>query len=803
MSRIKDYQPQVIETALQQQWQEKKTYSVSEITEKDKFYCLAMFPYPSGNLHMGHVRNYTIADVIARYQRMLGKNVLQAIGWDAFGLPAENAAIKHNISPAKWTYENIATMKQQLRCLGFAYDWQREITTCDEKYYKWEQWLLIQLYKKGLLYRKQAVVNWDPVDKTVLANEQVVDGKGWRSGAKIERRKTQQWFLKITAYANELLADIKQLDWPNQVVSMQKNWIGKSSGTKIIFKTIDKIYNDIIVFTTRVDTLFGVTFIAIATEHPLAIQLAQKNSQIATFCNECKNIKTAEADLATIDKKGIDSGLKVIHPLTQEKISVWIVNYVLADYSYGAVMSVPAHDQRDLMFAQKYHLNIKEVIAYQDKQNNDEILINSQEFSHLDSQQARKKITAKLTKLKLGNTEIQYRLRDWGISRQRFWGTPLPFIHCKKCGIVASPILPVKLTTNHQRNPQDYQTTCPKCHSDATRDMDTLDTFIESAWYYARFACPQQHNKILDQKVNYWLPVDHYIGGIEHAVMHLLYARFINKVLRDLGLVQHDEPFKKLLTQGMVLNNGSKMSKSKGNTVSPISLLNKYGADTLRFFVIFAAPATQSLEWSDSGVEGSWRFINKVWRFFMQQQDIIKNKQYDLPNNLTADIKIYWQEINLLLQQASSDLNDSRLNTVASATMKLLIILQNVAKLSVSKVKNQVIYHGAKILLLILQVLTPHISTYLLKQLYNIKNIDDIKWPNVDLKACQADIIKMIIQINGKKRSIIEVAKNITQQELEKILLQDKTIQKFLLNKNIIKKIFVPQRMLNFVVRNE
>ena len=620
-----EYNAAVIEKEAQEYWDQNNSFVVVEDTSKEKYFCLSMLPYPSGRLHMGHVRNYSIGDVISRYQKMLGKNVMQPIGWDAFGLPAENAAIKNQVPPAGWTYENIKHMKEQLVELGFGYDWSRELATCHPEYYRWEQWFFVKLFEKGLVYKKKAVVNWDPVDQTVLANEQVVEGCGWRSGAPVEKKEISQWYMKITDYAEELLADIQKLDgWPDAVKMMQTNWIGKSVGLDIKFKLNE--LEALTVYTTRPDTLLGVTYLAIAAEHPLAIQAGKDNNEIQTFLEECKKMETAEAAIETMEKKGVDSGLTCIHPITGESTPIWIANFVLMGYGTGAVMSVPAHDQRDYEFAKKYNISIVDVIADQSGDVDTSkaaftekgILINSGEFNGLNFDQAFTSISEKLSTLKMGELKTNYRLRDWGVSRQRYWGCPIPIINCPSCGDVAETLenLPVRLPENVEldgvgsplkKMPDFYSVLCPKCGAQSERETDTFDTFFESSWYFARYTCVDQNSAILDERANYWLPVDQYIGGIEHAILHLLYSRFFTKLLRDEGIIEASEPFTNLLTQGMVLKDGAKMSKSKGNTVDPQEMIAKYGADTARLFILFAAPPTQDLEWSDSGIEGAYR----------------------------------------------------------------------------------------------------------------------------------------------------------------------------------------------------
>jgi len=727
-----NYQPEILETNIQKSWQEEKEFVVTENSKQEKFYCLSMLPYPSGHIHMGHVRNYTIGDVITRYQRMLGKNVLQPMGWDAFGLPAENAALEHKLSPATWTYKNIAEMRKALQRLGFAIDWSREVTTCKPEYYRWEQWLFLRMYEKGLVYKKKSAVNWDPVDQTVLANEQVIDGRGWRSGALVERREINQWFLKITAYADELLECLDKLSgWPEEVRTMQRNWIGRSTGATIDFP-LQNSNEKINIFTTRPDTLFGVTYLAISPAHPLACKAAEKNSDLHAFIKKYQNIKNAEADIATLEKVGFPTDLNAIHPLTKEIIPIWVANFVLMEYGSGAVMAVPAHDQRDFEFAKKYSLPIKKVIKLKDNKEWDfsasalteyGILCNSETFNNVGSEEAIPKIISKLEELNLGKQQIHYRLRDWGVSRQRYWGAPIPMINCPKCGTVPVSekdlpvVLPENVVLKDPRSPllsipSFLETICPKCGGKATRETDTFDTFVESSWYYARYASPDQNNSMLDERANYWLPVDQYIGGIEHAILHLLYARFFFKVMRDFGLVKFDEPFTNLLTQGMVLKDGAKMSKSKGNTVSPEEMIAKYGADTARLFIIFAAPPEHSLEWSDSGVEGAHRFLKRLWSFAYTQKNLLleQNKKQISPNEINVEQKNIRREMHKILKQINADMERKQFNTVASSAMKLLNILQELTK--DSKVNAYLIPEGFSILLRILSPITPHITQY-------------------------------------------------------------------------------------------
>ena len=815
----KDYNPQAIEASIQKYWDDEQTFVVTEDSDKEKFYCLSMFPYPSGHLHMGHVRNYTIGDVISRYQRMLGKNVLQPIGWDAFGLPAENAAIKNNIPPAKWTYENIEHMKVQLKRLGMAYDWSRELATCQPEYYRWEQWLFIKMYEKGLVYKKNSVVNWDPVDQTVLANEQVVDGKGWRSGAEIERREIPQWFLKITAYADELLQDIDKLDgWPEQVKTMQRNWIGRSEGTLIHFKVKD--HKDMLsVYTTRPDTLFGATFMAVAAQHPLALEAAQKSSDIKNFVEECKHIKVAEADLATMEKKGLDIGFKAINPLTNELVPIWVTNYVLMDYGTGAVMAVPAHDHRDYEFAKKYDLDIKQVLEPLEGETGDVSkeayvgkgpLINSGKYDGLKFQEAFDAIADDLTAVGAGERQVNFRLRDWGISRQRYWGAPIPMIYCETCGEVPAlfqdlpVVLPEDINFNESTAPLHtmksfYETTCPKCRGAAKRETDTFDTFMESSWYYARFACPDQTDKMLDDRANFWTPVDQYIGGIEHAILHLLYARFLHKVMRDFDLVDSDEPFKNLLTQGMVLKGGEKMSKSKGNTVDPQALIDQFGCDTARLFCMFASPPEQSLEWSDSGVEGCYRFLKRIWNLAVEQQTMIveQNKKGFVKINVANDeTKNLRREIHLILKQANYDMDRLQFNTVVSACMKMMNCLSK----AVDQNADEMLTEGFGILLRILNPISPHISQHLWQELNYSDDIGFAGRPTVDESALEVDQIQLVVQVNGKLRAQIQVAKDATKEVIEKIALSDPKVQNHLSGKSIKKVIVVPGRLVNIVV---
>ncbi|SFV68556.1 Leucyl-tRNA synthetase [hydrothermal vent metagenome] len=805
---MKEYNHRQIEQDTQKYWHDNDIFKVVEDNNKEKFYCLSMFPYPSGRLHMGHVRNYTLGDVISRYQRMLGKNVLQPIGWDAFGLPAENAALKNKVPPAKWTYENIAYMRNQLKKMGLSYDWSREIATCHPEYYRWEQWLFIKLFKKGLVYKKNSIVNWDPVDQTVLANEQVIDGKGWRSGAIVEKKEISQWFIKITDYAEELLKDLETLEgWPEQVKTMQKNWIGKSKGLEITFKNK---HQDLTVFTTRPDTLMGVTYVAIAAEHPLATLAVEKatDSKIKNFIAKCKTIQTNEANMETMEKEGVNSGLVCFHPITGEEIPIWIANFVLMSYGTGAVMSVPAHDERDYDFAKKYKLPIKQVIVGNLKDGaitTKDILCNSGEFNGLDFEQSFEAIKNKLKNL--GNEKINYRLRDWGISRQRYWGCPIPIINCHKCGEVAEKItnLPVKLPENVKfdgvsspikKMPDFYETKCPKCGGEAKRETDTFDTFFESSWYFARYACSDNKTAMLDERANYWLGVDQYVGGIEHAILHLLYARFFNKLLRDEGLIKNDEPFNRLLTQGMVLKDGAKMSKSKGNTVDPEQMIEKYGADTVRLFILFAAPATQDLEWSDQGLEGANRFVKKVYRLTSQ---FLTAKIDNTTENKELQTKLK-QHSHLALEKFKNDINNRQSFNTAIATM--MELCNTISKFNDKSEQGlAVLKESLEIIILCLSPITPHLSHQLWFDLGHKSDIAFQDLPKVDKSALVQDEITIIVQVMGKLRAKIQVANNIAENDAISLAKNNENVIKFIEGKTIVKTIFVPNKLINFVIK--
>lgn len=822
------YEPKALETSAQAFWEEHHSFEAKEDLNTEKFYCLSMLPYPSGELHMGHVRNYTIGDVISRYQRMLGKNVLQPMSWDAFGLPAENAALQKKLAPSAWTRQNIADMHAQFKQLGFAIDWKREYATCDPEYYQWEQWLFLRLYKKGLAYQKEAEVNWDPVDLTVLANEQVVDGCGWRSGAPVERRKIRQWFLKITDYADELLDNLDTLtEWPEQVRTMQRNWIGRSEGLEIQFALAEQnegssTANSLSVYTTRPDTLFGATYVAIAPDHPLAAEAAQKDPAIATFIEECRHVKVAEAELATLEKKGLPTTFNVINPINNEPIPVWIANYVLMEYGSGAVMAVPAHDERDFYFAAQYKLPLRPVIKpssgewdfAQKPFLDDGILINSGDFNGLTSSEAFKSMADQLSEQRVGQRKTHYRLRDWGISRQRYWGTPIPMIHCPHCGIVPVPekdlpvLLPTHIVLNDPGSPlatldEFINVQCPECGSAAKRETDTFDTFMESSWYYARNCCPNQHQTMLDDRAKYWTPVDQYIGGVEHAIMHLLYARFIHKILRDEHLLNSDEPFTRLLTQGMVLKDGSKMSKSKGNTVSPKEYIEKFGADTLRLFILFASPPEQTLEWSDAGVEGAHRFIKRVWTYCQEvAEPIIAANQVDPRefdwSQVSENLRTIRRECHLILQQANYDMERLQFNTVVSATMKLFNKLLELKPTDIDTAA--VVREGVGKLLRLLSPITPHFTHALWQQLGFGDNIVQSRWPRVNNKALKSESMKLVLQVNGKRRAEITVPIDAESSTIEALALQHEKILESLAGAAYKKIIVVPGRLVNIVV---
>ena len=813
------YHPQAIEQAAQKFWHSNNSFAVHEDSSKEKFYCLAMFPYPSGKLHMGHVRNYTIADVIARYQRMQGKNVLQPMGWDAFGLPAENAAIKNNVPPAKWTKENITYMREQLQELGFAYDWDREIATCDPEYYRWEQWFFTKLFKKGLAYKKKAEVNWCETDNTVLANEQVIDGCCWRCDNPVERREISQWFIKITDYAQQLLDDIDKLDeWPEQVRTMQRNWIGRSEGVELDF---DFNGEPLTVYTTRPDTLMGATYMAVAPQHPVAKQAAQNNPELAAFIEQQTNIKVAEADMATMEKLGMDTGLTAAHPLTGKNVPIWVANFVLMSYGSGAVMSVPAHDERDHAFAKKYGLPIVQVVDkagceydettwldwYAEK-SADTNTVNSAEFDGLDFEAAFNAIANKLEKLNKGKRKVNFRLRDWGVSRQRYWGAPIPIINCNGCGSVAVPEsdLPVVLPTEVEfdgvgspikKMPEFYQTTCPNCGGDANRETDTFDTFMESSWYYARYASANNDQKMLDSEADYWAPVDQYVGGIEHAILHLLYARFFHKLMRDEGLVNSDEPFKRLLTQGMVLKDGTKMSKSKGNTVDPQALINQYGADTVRLFSMFAAPPEQSLEWADSGVEGANRFLRRLWKLVATHINAGK-----VDALATGALDHNQQAVRRKTHETIAKVSDDfgRRQTFNTAIAAVMELCNELSQLADQTGQNLAIEREAlESAVLMLAPIAPHMCHQLWNNLGHNEAIIDSPWPQVDESALVRNSLTLVVQVNGKVRDRMEVAASADKAEIEALAQQQENVKRFIADKTVRKIIVVPGKLVNIV----
>ena len=805
------YRPDQVEAQAQQYWEDNQSFKVTEEAGKEKFYCLSMFPYPSGRLHMGHVRNYSIGDVISRYQRMLGKNVLQPMGWDAFGLPAETAAIKNKVAPAKWTFETIDYMRGQLQRLGFGYDWDRELATCTPEYYRWEQWFFTKLYEKGLVYRKMSTVNWDPIDQTVLANEQVIDGRGWRSGALVEQKEIPQWFIKITDYADELLKDLDQLDgWPEQVKTMQRNWIGRSEGVEMEFAIQGEA--PLRVYTTRPDTLMGVSYVAVAAAHPLAKKAAAANHEVADFVEECLHNKVAEADMATMEKKGIYTGLTATHPISGEQVPVWVANFVLMSYGTGAVMAVPAHDQRDYEFAKKYGLPIKQVIepangeaidldseAFTEKGK----LVNSGEFTGKTSAEAFDAIATWLSERNLGEKKVNYRLRDWGVSRQRYWGAPIPMVETEDGELHPTPEdqLPVVLPTEVEMDgvkspikadPEWAKTTCGG--QPALRETDTFDTFMESSWYYARYCCPQNDQAMLDPAAaNYWLPVDQYVGGIEHAILHLLYSRFFHKLLRDTGLVESDEPFKQLLCQGMVLKDGAKMSKSKGNTVDPQEMIEEYGADTVRLFMMFAAPPEQSLEWNDSGVEGAFRFLKRLWRL------VAEHVETGLPgalnvDNLDDNAKALRRKTHETIQKVSDDFG--RRHTFNTAIAAVMELINDVSKFD----GDAAVKHEAlEAAVLVLAPITPHASHALWQALGHDEAVLNAAWPDVDESALVKDSIELVVQVNGKVRAKLEVPASADKDTVESLAKAEPNVQKFTDGKTIRKVIVVPGKLVNIV----
>ncbi len=813
-----EYKPGQIESKVQKKWEDNNAFHVTEDPNKEKFYCLSMFPYPSGKLHMGHVRNYAIGDVISRYQRMQGKNVLQPMGWDAFGLPAEGAAIKNNVPPAKWTYENIDYMRGQLKRLGFAYDWDREIATCSPDYYRWEQWFFTQLYEKGLVYKKTSVVNWDPVDQTVLANEQVIDGKGWRSGATVERREIPQWFLRITDYADELLNDLEKLPgWPDAVRTMQANWIGRSEGVEVDFK-VEGSEETLRIYTTRPDTIMGITYMAVAAEHPLAKAAAENNANLRTFIDECKSGGTTEVEMETMEKKGMPLNINVRHPISNELIPLWVSNFVLMGYGTGAVMSVPGHDQRDWEFAHKYDIPIKQVITPADNSEHDltesaftdkGVLKNSAQFDGMTSKEAFDAIADFVEENNYGNRKVNYRLRDWGISRQRYWGCPIPIINSKDGTTHAVPAdqLPVVLPEDIEFEgisspiksmPEFINVEAPDGSGPAERETDTFDTFFESSWYFARYCCPDNEEAMLDERANYWLPVDQYVGGIEHAILHLLYARFFHKLMRDLGFLKSDEPFTNLLTQGMVLKDGSKMSKSKGNTVDPQSLIDQYGADTVRLFMMFASPPEQSLEWSDAGVDGASRFLKRLWK--MASTHINEGKAPALNmSSLTAEQKELRRKIHLTIDKVNDDIGRRyTFNTAIAAVMEMMNAL---SRADIKEDNDHAIMReGIETATLLLSPIVPHITDALWIALGHGEDLINATWPKSDPTALEQSEIEMVVQVNGKLRGKISVDKNADQKQIETLAVEDENIKRNIEGKTIRKIIVIPGRLVNIVV---
>jgi leucyl-tRNA synthetase len=880
------YSPRDIEAQAQQAWEASGTFAAKEDPLKPKYYCLSMFPYPSGKLHMGHVRNYTIGDVLTRYHRMQGYNVMQPMGWDAFGLPAENAAMASKVAPAKWTYDNIAYMKRQLKSLGFAIDWAREVATCKPDYYRWNQWLFLRMLEQGIVYQKTGTVNWDPVDQTVLANEQVIDGRGWRTGAVVEKREIPMYYMAITKYAEELLAELDNLPgWPEQVKLMQKNWIGKSFGVRVGFpyklpsrsessplspasgreqgERAPSDENGILwVFTTRADTLMGATYVAVAAEHPLAAFAAQNNPQLASFIEECKKGGVTEAEIATQEKRGMATGWTVEHPLTGEHLPLWVANYVLMGYGEGAVMAVPAHDERDFAFAHKYALPIKPVIRttagdttpapWQEAYAEHGVCINSGKYDGLDFDQAIDAIAADLSAKSLGEKKVTWRLRDWGISRQRYWGTPIPIIHCTNCGEVPVPdeqlpvALPEDLIPDGSGNPLGksnafLQCTCPKCGKDARRETDTMDTFVDSSWYFLRYCSPGA-NAMIDERSNYWMPADQYIGGIEHAILHLLYSRFWTKVMRDLGLTKVSEPFANLLTQGMVLNHiffrkGEKsgityfapdeveitrddkgnivsvkskadgqpveyggigtMSKSKKNGVDPQSLIEEYGADTARLFMMFAAPPENTLEWSDAGVDGAWRFLNRLWKLAHGHVEKGVVAAY-AGGELAAELKALRFQLHSTLQKVSDDIGRRKtFNTAIASVMELMNALGKLNDDSAAA--RSVMQEALELIALILSPIVPHICEALYAELKPGPRPIDVAWPKVDESALVQDEIELVVQVNGKLRGQIRVPKDAGKDSIEALARANPNVQKFIEGLAIKKVVVVPGRLINIV----
>ena len=801
-----EYNPAEIEKAIQNDWLENNTFKATP-DDREKFYCLSMFPYPSGKLHMGHVRNYTIGDVISRYKRMNNFNVFQPMGWDAFGLPAENAAIANKVSPKEWTNQNIEHMKQQLISLGLGYDWSKELRTCEPEYYKWEQLIFKKFYDNNLVYRKKSMVNWDPVDETVLANEQVIDGKGWRSGAQVEIKEIDQWFIKITDYAEELLTSLDEVDWPENVKTMQRNWIGKSFGAEIKY-LLEGSDEYLTAFSTRPDTIFGVSFLAISPNHSISLALAEKNKSIKDFLDKCKEMKAAEADLAKAEKLGIDTGIFVLHPITKKQIPVWIGNFVLLDYGTGVVMGVPGHDQRDFEFATKYDLEINQVITSDEEDNLPIIqkgkLVNSNQFDDMSSDEASIEIINNLKKLNLGEQLVQFRLRDWGVSRQRYWGCPIPVVYENgKPRVIDEKDMPVRLPELKENSapiPLSQNQDFYNLSDELKRETDTFDTFMDSSWYYARFTSSDNADQMFDKNSKYWLPVDLYIGGIEHAILHLLYSRFFHKALRDMGLVEGNEPFKKLLTQGMVLKDGAKMSKSKGNTVDPQSYIEKYGADTVRLYMMFTAPPEQSLEWSESSVEGASRFMKKIWNLVNER----KFEKIEEPLNLSEEEKNLRRKVHSTLKKVTSDFETRySFNTAIAAIMELVnSIPESFKQDDVSSSNKFCLNEAIVIILKTLNPISPHISQHLWKGFYSDFSKEDIEssWPILREDLLEVSEFNLIVQVNGKVRGKIVIDKNLEQEKIESIALNIENVASTISDTPIKKIIYIKEKIINFVI---
>ncbi|HYW93724.1 MAG TPA: leucine--tRNA ligase [Gammaproteobacteria bacterium] len=811
------YQPHEVEAEAREYWETHRSFRAVEDAGREKFYCLSMFPYPSGRLHVGHVRNYTIGDVISRYQRMQGRNVLQPMGWDAFGLPAENAAIANNVPPAQWTRSNIAYMRDQLRRLGFGYDWERELATCDPSYYRWEQWLFTRLLRKDLVYKRAAPVNWCPTDRTVLANEQVIEGRCWRCDTVVERREIPQWFMRITRYADELLDELERLPgWPEAVRTMQRNWIGRSEGVELRFPVIGED-TSLSVYTTRPDTLMGVTYVALAAEHPVAVRHAADRPEVAAFLEECRHAQVSEAAMETMEKKGVPLDLRARHPITGQELPVWVANFVLMEYGTGAVMSVPAHDQRDWEFARRYGLPMRQVIApagggevdleagaYPDKG----VLVNSGRFDGLEFSGAFDAIAAQLESEGLGRRRVNYRLRDWGVSRQRYWGAPIPVINCARCGAVPVPDedLPVVLPEDVEldggsplkRMPGFYRTRCPECGGEAERETDTFDTFMESSWYFARYASPDNDAAMLDERADYWLPVDQYVGGVEHAILHLLYARFFQKLLRDEGLSRAGEPFRNLLTQGMVLKDGAKMSKSRGNTVDPEDLIQRYGADTVRLFIMFAAPPEQTLEWSDSAVEGAHRFLRRLWN--LVQAHAASGPAPAIPaGRPSREQQALRRQLHETLRKVGDDMGRRHtFNTAIAAVMELVNALGRAGGEAAGD--RAVMQEALELTVLMLSPIVPHVCHVLWQALGHEDAVVDRPWPEVDQAALRRDRIELVVQVNGKLRGRIEVPADAARERIEQVALADANVRRFVADKAVRKVIVVPGKLVNVVV---